>query len=115
VWQAFYDSLDKEGDKADMRTRVKDKRMVFYWAEKNGVRVVHETLAHSSGNDWESLPGEAASGCTHNPSVAVVLLTLRGVVSAGRAGIICARSLTCPGHHDGPMCLPQRKPQWCIQ
>ena len=55
--------MDEVGDKTDMRTRVKDKRMVFYWAEKNGARDVHETLCHSDGSDWESLSGEAASGC----------------------------------------------------
>jgi len=36
--------------------------MVFFWAEKGGKLDVHETLVHSLGKDWESLPSEAATG-----------------------------------------------------
>lgn len=60
--QEFYTSLSKLGDSNDKRTRVKDKRMVFYWAQKDGARDVHETLSHSPAKDWETLPAQAASG-----------------------------------------------------
>lgn len=67
--QAFYDSLDKvAADEDDVKNKVKDKRMVFFWAEKDGVANVHETLAHSAVEGWETLPAEAAVGyyaCKH--------------------------------------------------
>jgi len=59
--QALYDSLDKLGGD-DERLKVKDKRMVFYWQEKDGVAHVHETLAHSPAPGWDTLPAKASSG-----------------------------------------------------
>merc|ERR1712216_129923 len=67
--QAFYDQLDKLGEDGDLKSKVKDKRMVFFWAKKeDGMENVHETLAHSAAQGWESLPDKASVGyyaCKH--------------------------------------------------
>merc|ERR1711934_189864 len=60
--QAFYDSLDRLGEENFPGSKVKDKRMVYFWAEKKGVKDVHETLAHSAEEGWETLPCQAANG-----------------------------------------------------
>merc|ERR1712118_621228 len=64
--QAFFDSLDKVGGE-DIKTKVKDKRMVYFWAKKDGAVNVHETLA-AAGQAWATLPAAAATGyypCKH--------------------------------------------------
>merc|ERR1712216_647439 len=67
--QAFYDQLDKLGEDGDLKSKVKDKRMVFFWAKKeDGEANVHETLAHSAAQGWETLPDKASVGyyaCKH--------------------------------------------------